>query len=380
MVAAESTWKNGSGIENNSGKKQNSRKNMTVRIDVEKRLEEFLLEVEFASDSRRIGILGASGCGKSMTLRCIAGIETPDKGRIEIGGQTLFDSDKKINVKPQKRNAGYLFQNYALFPAMTVEQNIAAGLRGEKEKRHRRVQEMVKRFGLSGLEKRLPGELSGGQQQRTALARIMAYEPELILLDEPYAALDVFLRDRLLQELLDMLKEYEGTVIMVSHDRDEIYRFSEDLLVMEEGRTCVFGKSRDVFQNPKKRTAARLTGCKNISRIRILGENHLEALDFGVILHTDRRISEHTTHIGYRAHEFLPVWGKREENCIRLQVESIAELPFERQYYIRPEKEDGTIHGSVCWFTDRAGCREIEKKGLPDYLKFSEERIVFLED
>lgn len=355
---------------------------MTVQVDIKKRLEEFSLELRFESDSRRIGILGASGCGKSMTLKSIAGIETPEEGLIRIGDRVLFDSENKINVKPQQRNAGYLFQNYALFPTMTVEQNIAAGLRGRKEKKQERVQEMIKRFGLFGLEGRLPGELSGGQQQRTALARIMAYEPEIILLDEPYAALDTFLRDRLLQELLTMLKDYEGTVIMVSHNQDEIYRFSEDLLVMEEGRACMFGKSRDIFRNPTKRAAARLTGCKNISRVRILDENHLEALDFGVTLYTEREILKHADYIGYQAQEFLPVWGEREKNCIKFQVESVAELHFERRYYLRPEGEndDAQAGDMICWSVPKDRWPELEKRGFPDYLKLSEEAVLFLEE
>lgn len=259
---------------------------MAVSIEIKKKLEEFSIELQLKSSAGRIGILGSSGCGKSMTLKMIAGIETPQEGRIEIGSRVLFDSEKRINIKPQKRNVGYLFQNYALFPAMTVEENIAAGLKGEKEEKKRRVREMTERFGLTGLEKRFPGELSGGQQQRTALARIMAYEPEVILLDEPYAALDMFLRDRLEQELLTMLEDYSGTVILVSHNRDEIYRFSEDLLVMEEGKAAVFGKSREVFEQPRKIAAARLTGCKNISRVEILDSHSMRAVDFGVTLHT----------------------------------------------------------------------------------------------
>ena len=170
---------------------------MAVCINIKKELEEFSIGLKIKSSSNRIGILGASGCGKSMTLKMLAGIEPPEKGRIQIGSKVMFDSENRINVKPKKRNVGYLFQNYALFPAMTVEENIAAGLRGGKEENKRRVREMTERFRLEGLEKRFPGELSGGQQQRTALARIMAYEPEVILLDEPYGALDTFLRDRL---------------------------------------------------------------------------------------------------------------------------------------------------------------------------------------
>ena len=199
---------------------------MGIFIDVQKKLGNFTLNIRFASEAKRIGILGASGCGKSMTLKSIAGIVSPDAGTIRIGEQIVFDSGKKINVKPQNRRAGYLFQNYALFPNMTVEQNIAVGLSGSREEKRKRVREMVGKFQLDGLERRLPGELSGGQQQRTALARIMAYKPEIILLDEPFSALDIYLKDNLQREMENMLKDYEGTVILVSHDRDEVYRLS----------------------------------------------------------------------------------------------------------------------------------------------------------
>lgn len=355
---------------------------MAVYVDITKKMDGFSLEVAFQSNAKRIGILGASGCGKSMTLKSIAGIETPEKGRIQIGDRVFFDADKKINIKPQKRGAGYLFQNYALFPTMTVEQNIGAGLRGNGRKKQNRVRQMIETFGLSGLEGRLPGELSGGQQQRTALARIMAYEPEIILLDEPFSALDMFLRDRLQQELLDMLKGYPGTVILVSHNRDEIYRFSDDLLIMEAGRSESFGNSRDIFANPEKRAAARLTGCKNFSRAERVDKFHVRAVDFGLVLHLDREIPEETAYIGFRAHEFIPVWGRREENCIKVLVDSTAELPFETQYYLLPEGEDkgSRTREKICWFVQRDKRSEIEKKGMPDYLQFAKEHILLLKE
>lgn len=354
---------------------------MAVYIEIKRKWEGFSIELQVKSSAKRIGILGASGCGKSMTLKMIAGIETPGEGRIQLGPRILFDSESRINIKPQKRNVGYLFQNYALFPAMTVEENIAAGIKGNKAERKRRAREMTERFRLAGLEKRLPGELSGGQQQRTALARIMAYEPEMILLDEPYTALDGFLRDRLEQELLTMLDDYQGTAILVSHNRDEIYRFSEDLLIMEDGKAAVFGKSKDIFENPRKIAAARLTGCKNISRVEILNPHSMRALDFGITLHTVREIPGDTSAVGFRAHEFVPIWGKRQKNCIRVQVESRAELPFEWKYYLKPETEEGRRGGeSLCWFVQKDKWQELSERGLPDYLQFSEGKLLFLQE
>ena len=208
---------------------------MGIAVDIRKKLGDFNLDIRFSSDAKRIGILGPSGCGKSMTLKCIAGIEQPDEGSISIStlnedgssGRKLYDSDGRVNLKPQKRNVGYMFQNYALFPTMNVVQNIAAGLKISGEEKDARVKEMIERFHLQGLEKHLPGELSGGQQQRVALARIMAYKPDIIMLDEPFSALDQHLKERLQHEMIAMLEDYHGQVIMVSHSRDEIYRFSE---------------------------------------------------------------------------------------------------------------------------------------------------------
>ena len=178
-----------------------------------------------------------------MTLRCIAGIETPDKGRIVINGKTVFDSEKGINLKPQKRRIGYLFQNYALFPTMTVEQNIRCGYRGAKiPPPEKNVADLIRRYHLEGLEKRLPSQLSGGQQQRVALARMMIGEPEAILLDEPFSALDSYLKDVLQREMQDFLKDYPGDMILVTHSRDEAYKFCRELSIVHEGRILVTGR------------------------------------------------------------------------------------------------------------------------------------------
>ena len=350
---------------------------MAVNVEITRQLGDFKLDIRFSSHARRIGILGASGCGKSMTLKSIAGIELPDSGRIEISGRVLFDKEKKVNLKPQKRNVGYLFQNYALFPTMTVAQNIAAGLKGNKAENEKRVQEMIRKFRLQGLEKHLPGQLSGGQQQRVALARIMAYEPDVILLDEPFSALDMFLKDQLQREMVNMLEDYEGTVIMVSHDRDEIYRFSEELLIMDQGKIVAAGPTKEVFRNPENKTAARLTGCKNFSRIRKLGEDTVEAVDWNLVLHVERTVPEDAEYMGYRAHDFIPVWGKRGENMLKFDPVSSASLPFEQNYYIRSgEKADADE--VICWFVQRDELQQLKEKGKPDYLKIEEEKILFL--
>lgn len=352
---------------------------MGIFIDVHKKLGNFTLNIRFASEAKRIGILGASGCGKSMTLKSIAGIVSPDAGTIRIGEQIVFDSGKKINVKPQNRRAGYLFQNYALFPNMTVEQNIAAGLSGSREEKRKRVREMVGKFQLDGLERRLPGELSGGQQQRTALARIMAYKPEIILLDEPFSALDIYLKDNLQREMENMLKDYEGTVILVSHDRDEVYRFCEETVILDHGNVLVSDKTKELFQNPRLKEAAKLTGCKNFFKAKRVDAHTVELTEWGLFLHVRKDVPENCEWIGYRAHDFIPVWGERKKNSIPVCVENTAQLPFEVQYYLTVSGEKKTNDPeTVRWFVQREKIAQLKEKGMPDHLQLAEECMMFL--
>jgi molybdate transport system ATP-binding protein len=304
---------------------------MGVTVSIRKRLSAaFSLDVEFetAADSGCLGILGPSGCGKSMTLKCIAGIETPDEGNISVNGRFLFNSAKKINLKPQARRVGYLFQNYALFPRMTVLENIRAGLPGTKTESREKALAFMERFELAGLENHYPNQLSGGQQQRTALARMLIREPELILLDEPFSALDTSLREQMQLLFLDLLKTRQD-VILVTHSRDEVFKLCGETLVMDAGRELVKGKTRALFQNPGTVQAARLTGCKNISPVKQTGEREIFALDWGLGLHTAAPVDQGITHVGIRAHDFM-IARNEDYNLVRLLVKTSAEEPFER--------------------------------------------------
>lgn len=355
---------------------------MSLSVHIRKKLGNFHLAVDLEHSDGITGILGASGCGKSLTLKAVAGIMRPDEGRIVLNGRVLFDSEEGICIKPQEREVGYLFQNYALFPTMTVEKNIAAGLKGRKREKEARVQEMIRKFRLQGLERHLPGQLSGGQQQRTALARIMACEPGMILLDEPFSALDMYMKDQLQRELVEMLEDYPGTVILVSHNRDEVYRFSKELLVIDQGKIVAAGDTKALFRDPVSREAARLTGCKNFSKACRVDSHTVEAADWGVTLKVKREIPEYTEWIGFRAHDFIPVWvqdnpgtaaRRYEGQMLPFNLDSSAELPFEKNYYIKT-KADST----VCWFVQRDQEESLEKKGMPDYLAFNEEKLLFL--
>ncbi len=237
---------------------------MSLVVDIEKKLGGFTLHSRFETGSGTMALLGASGCGKSVTLKCIAGIMTPDRGHIVLDGETLFDSEKRVDLPPQQRRVGYLFQQYALFPNMTVAQNILCGVRtGTKEERRRCVAEHLRRFRLEGLERKYPAQLSGGQQQRVALARILASEPRAILLDEPFSALDSFLKWNLELELSDLLADFGGPILWVSHDLGECYRNCKSVCVMENGVSAPVTDMDTLVRHPATQSAARLAGCRN---------------------------------------------------------------------------------------------------------------------
>ena len=201
----------------------------------------------------------------------------------------------KVNLPPRKRSVGYLFQSYALFPNMTVFQNIEAGIQGKKAAKRERAMEMMEKFHLSELASGYPARLSGGQQQRVALARILACEPELLLLDEPFSALDSYLKEELQFELKQHLREFGKTTIIVSHDRDEIYKLCDRTMVMGQGEILVSKDTKELFEQPERVIAARLTGCKNISRAKKCGMHKVYAMDWGVELTVDRKVSEKIT-------------------------------------------------------------------------------------
>lgn len=312
---------------------------MSIDINIKKRLGNFTLDVSFYSDRGVVGLLGASGCGKTITLKCIAGIMTPDEGHIELNGKTLFDSHRLINLPPQRRGVGYLFQNYALFPNMTVEQNIACGLRREKDAKARAgaVAETIGKMRLSGLERRRPHQLSGGQQQRAALARILVGNPDILLLDEPMSALDNYIRDHVLNELESMLHAFGKDALLVTHNRDEAYQLCGTLAIMDNGRVMRMGGTKEVFADPGTRAAALLTGCKDITAARKAGPRLVEAPEWGVVFDAGRPVDDGVCAIGIRAHYF---GSDIEENSFPVKIDGMLERPFEWTIKFRYEKQD----------------------------------------
>jgi len=276
---------------------------MSLEVAIEKKVPGFSLAVKFTADGAPVGLLGSSGSGKTMTLRAIAGLETPDRGRIVLHGRVLYDSDQGINLPARERRIGLLFQNYALFPHLTVTENIAFGLqRLSGQDRNDRVARQLAAAHLDGLANRHPATLSGGEQQRVALARALAIEPAALLLDEPFSALDTHLRGALERQLRETLASYQGSTIFVSHNLEEAYRVCEELVVLTGGAVAARGPKEEVFRYPPSLEVARLTGCKNYSRARRDSNGRVEALDWGCALRVTQKFSKRPGHIAIRAH------------------------------------------------------------------------------
>lgn len=348
---------------------------MSLEVRIWKDFGGFKLDVDFMSEGGCRGILGASGCGKSMTLKCIAGIERPDSGRIVLNGKVLFDSERNVDVRPQERKVGYLFQHYALFPTMTVAQNIQAGMPGGREEKRRRLSREVGRFQLEGLEGRYPSQLSGGQQQRVALARMLASEPDILMFDEPFSALDSFLRDTLKLELQELLRHCQKDALIVSHSRDEMYQFCDTMTILDQGKSILSGKAQDIFINPRKTVAARLTGCKNLSRARKAGEYEVEAEEWNIRLRTAVPVPDDLTHVGIRAHHLVPSEDPGEENAMRVVSAGYTEAPFKRQYLFA-NAAGGS--GRMWWLVNQVSIVPSRQHDLPPCLVFPKESLLLL--
>lgn len=301
---------------------------MSIEVNIKKTLGSFHLHVSFAAGDTVMGLLGGSGCGKSMTLRCIAGVEKPDEGYIIINGTTCFDSRKKINLPPQKRHVGMLFQNYALFPSMTLEQNLLCGIGKRAPDRKERLEHLLEQFQLTELRNQRPTQLSGGQQQRCALARCLGADPSVLLLDEPFSALDAHLKTAMQMQLKAHLEAFDGPAILVTHDRDEAYLLCDRIAIMDRGSILTIGSTENVFHHPGSTAAARLTGCKNIVPAEKVGEYQVFVPGWGCTLATAEPVPDRLTAIGVRAHDFIPA-QQPGPDTIRVQLEQLTEFPFE---------------------------------------------------
>ena len=345
---------------------------MSLEVTIAKRFEGFTLHADFTAGNTAAAILGASGCGKSMTLRCIAGVVKPDSGRIVLDGRVLFDSEKGIDLPPQQRNVGLLFQNYALFPNMTVEQNILCALKKEKDPAARKAAcgSALRAMRLEELAHRLPSELSGGQQQRAALARILAARPRILMLDEPFSALDSYLREEVEGEVGSLLSNFDGTALLVTHDRDEAYRLCREMIVMDSGEVLRAGTTKEVFADPRRLTAARLTGCKNILPCVRVDEHHVRLTGWERELTVALPVPEGCCAVGIRAHDFAPE-AADGENRMPVQVGASSENPFDWNMICTAADDAGKL-----WWKVSKATLSSPPPQAPAYLRVAPENIM----
>ncbi len=240
---------------------------MDLQIDIFKKITSknsngFTLNAEFKCRNEMIVLFGPTGAGKTLTLNCIAGLEHPDAGYISVNNTIYFDSEKNINISPQRRKVGYLFQNYALFPHLTVEENIMFGMRSGNNLKE--LEKMKNLFEIHSLEKRYPSQLSGGQRQRVALARALITQPQILLLDEPFSSLDYTTRVRLRRDLKKIRELIEIPIILITHNPVEAYTMADTLIVYRYGGIEQIGLPKEIFNKPKSEKVAKLVGIDNI--------------------------------------------------------------------------------------------------------------------
>jgi molybdate transport system ATP-binding protein len=238
-----------------------------MQVVLRKAYPGFTLDVAWDAGNEVVALFGPSGAGKSLTLQCLAGLVRPDAGRIVVDGRVFDDSVGGVHLAPQARRLGYVFQGYALFPHLTVAENVGFGLRDRPAReRARRTAAVLERLELTALADRRPRDLSGGQQQRVALGRALAPDPEVLLLDEPLSALDAPLRRQLREELGAFLREWGRTVVLVTHDLAEAYELGDRLVLYEGGRLVQVGPKAELLARPANETVARLLGMRNVVR------------------------------------------------------------------------------------------------------------------
>lgn len=314
-----------------------------LEVDIYKDFGNFILDVDFKSSDQVLGILGASGSGKSLTLKCIGGIIKPDRGRIVLNDRILFDSEKKVNLRPQERRVGYLFQDYALFPNMTVYENIKTGIRDKSKDADSIINKKLKEMNLLSVRDNKPSEISGGEKQRAALARILVNDADILLLDEPYSAIDAYMRWKIELDIKETIEKYKIPTLFVSHDRDEVYRMCDSIVTMKDGKSEERKKTKELFANPKTLSAAELSGCKNFSRLEKKDEKTYLALDWGLDLII--KTYKEADLLGIRSHYIEITDKKLGENSYPLKV--IKEIEELFTYCLIVKSKDAKIPGSL---------------------------------
>jgi ABC-type sulfate/molybdate transport systems ATPase subunit len=359
-----------------------------LEVQIEKRLPEFTLDVTFTCGDEPLSVLGPSGAGKTMLLRCIAGLERAQRGRVALGRRVLFDSSQGVHLAARDRRVGMLFQHFALFPHKTVGENVAFGLQKlPRQERLQRVTSLLERTHIVGLENRYPRQISGGEQQRAALARALAIDPEALLLDEPLSALDTHLRSQMELQLQETFAAYRRPALVVTHNIEEAYRLGERMLVLSRGRVAAFGGKDEIFRRPPSLEVARLTGCKNFSRARMISEGQVEAVDWGCRLRVAHELAAAVTHLGIRAHEIDFVEmnsGDPRDNVFPCRLVRSSETPFRVTLYLslRPSGRAVSENSSFDLQVEvtRENFRLIQQRAAPWLVQLRPESIFLLPD
>lgn len=356
---------------------------MTLSVDIEKDFRGFHLHSQFEAGDETMGLLGASGCGKSLTMRSIAGIEKPDCGKIVVNDVVFFDKAKNkkalVDLTPQERKTALLFQNYMLFPNLTVEQNVAAGIdKGvDDAQKSQIVEQELARFNLTGFNKRYPVQLSGGQQQRVALARMLAARPKILMLDEPFSALDSYLKDQLGQDLAKLFEQFEGTVLYISHDIDEALSLCNRIAVIDNGQIKEIDDRKELLDNPKCVAALKLTGCKNIYPAEERdGKVFIPELGISVVV---EHMIENINFIGIRAFDIVETTADdKDDNVFKATVSHVTRTHWEQHVLLQIEGANSILF----WKKSTVGREwdDINHVGEQLYVKIPKEKIVVTKD
>lgn len=342
-----------------------------IYVDIEKKLGKFILKTKFSSNANVTGLLGASGSGKSLTLKCIAGIEKPDKGKIILDDRVLFDSEKKINIPPKNRHVGYMFQNYALFPNMTVFENVSVGILEKNVDKEKIILDKLKSLNILHLKDKKITKISGGEAQRVALARILVNKPKIILFDEPFSALDDYLKWKIELEVSDILQKYNIPAILVSHSREEVYRLCDDICVMDNGKSEEVLEKKELFKKPKTFSSCLISGCKNFSKIEKISENKVKAIDFGIDLEVEN-YKDFYNMVAIRSH-FIELTNEKDD-AFEVRVRKVIEDVFSFIVMVSfLKKEDSLVRVDI----DKEKWANI-KKDEKIFVKLNKENLILL--
>jgi len=358
-----------------------------LEVRVKRKLPGFTLDVAFSVNREVMTILGPSGSGKTMTLQCIAGLVQPEEGFVNLNGRVLLDTTQKINLPARMRKVGFVFQNYALFPHLTVSQNIAYGIHHlSAQQISARIEELLEKMNILRLGDRFPRQLSAGQQQRVAVARALAPEPEVLLLDEPFSALDSLVKERLQLELQALQQIYQGNMLFVTHDLTEGYKFGTRIAVFESGHIVQYDRKEEVIASPSNHTVARLVGFKNLmegSILDVVGATVLlEVPELGgrlkaISLKNINLVTGQHVTVGIRP-EYVQLRAKPGENTYLSTVDRITEGITATNCYFHVNSVKVTRH-YIMVILPRSDAGEV-CSGQTSYLYLPPEHVVVIAD